>query len=153
MIKILSKIFNSFQFWIYKRKWQLLGMKFPLDIRIIKPFASFSSEPYLITLGEKITISSNVRFITHDGAYWVLRNLGDGFSCDSRGRIEIGNNVFIGIDSIILPNVVVGDNVIIGAGSIVTKNIESNSVVAGVPARHVCTIEEYRLKIEKEKNA
>ncbi|MFT5295397.1 MAG: acetyltransferase-like isoleucine patch superfamily enzyme [Colwellia sp.] len=127
-------------------------MNFPSDIRIIKPFASFSSEPHLITLGEKITISGNVRFITHDGGYWVLRNLYDNFLCNSTGEIKVGDNVFIGIDSIILPNVTIGHNVIIGAGSIVTKDIPSNTVFAGVPARHICSINEYKLKIEKQKN-
>ena len=59
------------------------------------------------------------------------------------GKIKIGNNVFIGMRSIILPGVTIGDNVIVGAGSIVTKDIPSNSVVAGVPARVIKSFEEY----------
>ena len=53
------------------------------------------------------------------------------------GCIEIGNNVFIGANATILPNVKIGDNCIIGSGSIVTKNIENGSVVAGIPAKKV----------------
>lgn len=47
------------------------------------------------------------------------------------GRIDIGNDVFIGASSIVLPNVKIGDKVIVGAGSIVTKDIPDNSVVVG----------------------
>lgn len=65
---------------------------------------------------------------------------------DLMGRVVIGNNVFIGINTIILPGVEIGDNVIIGAGSIVTKNILSNTVACGVPARALCSIEEYYTK-------
>ena len=51
------------------------------------------------------------------------------------GAIEIGNNVFIGSRSIILPNTFIGDNVIIGAGSIVRGHIQSGGVYAGSPAK------------------
>lgn len=62
------------------------------------------------------------------------------------GIVEIGNNVFIGADSIVLCNTRIGDNVIIGAGSVVTKDVPSNSVYAGNPAKLVCTFEEYQKK-------
>ncbi|MDE6086062.1 MAG: sugar O-acetyltransferase [Muribaculaceae bacterium] len=49
--------------------------------------------------------------------------------------VTIGNNVWIGGSSTILPGVTVGDNVVIGAGSIVTKNVPSNVVIGGNPAK------------------
>jgi len=112
---------------------------------------SFGAEPYLVTIGDNVKISDEVIFSNHDGAIWVLRNLGlvDEGS-DVFGRIEIGNNVFIGVRSIILPNVSIGDNVVIGAGSIVTHDIPSNVVAAGVPAKVIKTIDEYAAK-EKER--
>lgn len=64
--------------------------------------------------------------------------------------IEIGDNVFIGAGSIILPNVTIGDNVIIGAGSVVTKDIMSNSVVAGNPACRICSLDAYLEKNSKK---
>ena len=45
-----------------------------------------------------------------------------------------------------MPGVNIGDNVIVGTGAIVTKNVPSNSVVAGVPAKVICTIDEYYQK-------
>ena len=48
------------------------------------------------------------------------------------GKFFVGDNCFVGINSIIMPNVVIGDNCIVGAGSVVTKSVPENTVVAGV---------------------
>ena len=107
----------------------------------------FGSEPYLVTLGNHVRVTESVRFITHDGGMWVLRGLDDTYKeMDLISPIIVGNNVHIGIATIIMPGVIIGDNVIIGCGSIVTKNIPSNSVVAGVPARIIRTLKEYEDK-------
>lgn len=53
------------------------------------------------------------------------------------GKIKIGNNVFLGANTVITKSVTIGDNVIVGAGSIVTKDIPSNEIWAGVPARFI----------------
>ena len=103
----------------------------------------FGSEPYLITIGENVRITDGVRFITHDGGVHVLRNLYNIPDADKFGQIIVGDNTFIGIKSIIMPGIKVGKNVIIGAGSIVTKDIPDNTVVAGIPARKIKSIEQY----------
>ena len=54
--------------------------------------------------------------------------------------IDIGNNVFIGANSIILKGVVIGDRAVIGAGSVVTKNIPSDQIWAGNPAKFIKNI-------------
>ena len=54
--------------------------------------------------------------------------------------ITIGNNVWIGANSIILKGVNLGDNVVVGTGSVVTKSFPNNSVIAGVPAKLIKTI-------------
>lgn len=110
----------------------------------------FGSEPYLISIGNNVRITDGVRFITHDGGIHVIRNAYNLPNIDKFGKIKVGNNVFIGTQSIIMPNVTIGDNVIIGAGSIVTKNIENNCVVAGIPAKKISTIEDY---YNKNKNS
>lgn len=103
----------------------------------------WGSEPYLITIGDNVRITSNVSFITHDGSLWTLRKMHLLDNADYFGRIIIGNNVNIGMNSAIMPGVTIGDNSIIGFGSVVTKDVEPNSVYAGVPARKIETIEEY----------
>lgn len=107
------------------------------------PNVVFGSEPYLIKIGNQVRLTSGVKFITHDGGLWVIRNMGLQKNADKMGMITVGNNVFIGWDTIIMPNVTIGDNVIIGAGSIVTKNIPDNTIAVGVPAKPINTIEGY----------
>ncbi len=109
----------------------------------------FGSEPYLIKLGDYVRISDHVQFITHDGGSWVFRRNGRYKDVVRFGRIHVGNNVFLGSHSIIMPDVVIGDNVVIGAGAVVTGNIPSNSVAVGLPAKVVMTIDEYAEKMKK----
>lgn len=107
---------------------------------------TFGSEPYLVFIGDHVTITSGVTFITHDGGVWVFREADPDI--DVFRPVTVGNNVFIGINAIIMPGVTVGDNAIIGAGSVVVKNVPSDTVVAGVPARPIRPIAEYRERLE-----
>lgn len=105
---------------------------------------NFGSEPYLISIGNHVRITSGVKFCTHDGGMWVLREkYSDTRDGDLFGKITIGDNVHIGWNAIIMPGVTIGDNCVIGCGAIVTRSIPSNSVAVGVPARAVRTIEQY----------
>lgn len=102
----------------------------------------FGSEPYLIKKGNHLRITNGVRFITHDGGVWVFReNLHKNI--DVFGPIIIGNNVHIGMNSIIMPGVKIGNNCVIGAGAIVTKNIPDDSIASGVPAKVIKSLAEY----------
>lgn len=113
------------------------------------PKKTFGSEPFLISVGNHVEIAGDVRFVTHDGGIWVFRQK-DLSDSDSFGPIKIGNNVFIGLKSVIMPGVTVGDNVVIGVGSVVTKDVLSNSIVAGVPAKIIKTIDEYKESLLKK---
>lgn len=72
-----------------------------------------------------------------------------GYIYGGTGIVTIGNNVFIGVNSIVLKDTIIGDNVIIGAGSVISGNVESNSVYAGVPAKKICSLDEYVEKLKK----
>jgi acetyltransferase-like isoleucine patch superfamily enzyme len=118
------------------------GLRLGRDVRVIgKP--DFGSEPYLIEIGDHVTVSSHVTFVTHDGATWVFRHKPDYQGLQRFGRIRIGNNCFIGTRAVILLGVSIGDNCVIGAGAVVTRSVPDGTVVAGSPARTVCTYEEY----------
>jgi acetyltransferase-like isoleucine patch superfamily enzyme len=124
------------------RSYVRAGLKLGRDVRVIgKP--DFGSEPYLIEIGNHVTISSNVTFITHDGATWVFRHLPPYLGLQRFGRIVIGDNCFIGASAVIMPGVSIGPNSVVGAGAVVTRSVSANSVVAGVPARRICSYEEY----------
>jgi acetyltransferase-like isoleucine patch superfamily enzyme len=93
----------------------------------------FSTEPYLIEIGDHVAIAMGTVFITHDGGVWCFR--GELVNGDIFGRIKIGNNVFIGSNCTILPNTIIGNNCIIGAGSVIRGRFPDNSVIIGNPAK------------------
>lgn len=141
--KLMIKIFKLDIIKYYRKQ----GMQIGNGCEIYET-ANFGSEPYLITLGNKVRITEGVKFVTHDGGVWVLRNLThidnqDIEKIDYFGCITIGDNVHIGMNAIIMPGVHIGSNCIIGCGAVVTKNIEDNSIAVGVPARVIKTIDEY----------
>lgn len=104
---------------------------------------SWGSEPYLIEIGSNVRITNGVKFTTHDGGIWVLRNLKIAEDGDIFGKIKIGDNCHIGFDVIFMPGVEIGDNCIIGCGAVVTKSIPSNSIAVGVPAKVIKSIDDY----------
>jgi len=135
----------------YLRK---IGVTIGNNCEIFVPTKSYidTQNPYMITIGDNVKITQGVVLLTHDFSWCVTSNL-DGFITGSVGYINIGSNVFIGFNSIILKNVTIGDNVIIGAGSIVTKDCEPNSVYAGNPARKIMSIEEYHNKRKQKQES
>lgn len=129
-------------------RYRALGVKIGENFTNIGE-VDFSSEPYLITIGNDVRISMNVHFVTHDGGMHVIRQY-KNIPADLFGTIEVGNNVFIGMNVIILPGVKIGNNVIIGAGSVVTKDIPNNSVACGIPAKVIESINKYHKKNKKK---
>ena len=111
---------------------------------------NFGSEPYLITLRKNCRITNGTIFITHDGGTWAFRNKWTEYKeVISFGRIEIGEETFIGARTIIMPGVIIGKNCVIGAGSVVTKSIPDESVACGVPAKIIRTTKEYADKCKE----
>ena len=100
------------------------------------------SHCFLITIGDDVTMAPNVHILAHDAS--TCYSLGYA----KIGRVNIGNNVFIGASTIVLPNVTIGDNVVIGAGAVVSKDLPANGVYAGNPAKRIMSYDEY---IEKQK--
>ena len=135
----MKKIFKIILDYYYKFKKggvgyaKYKGVQVGKDCRILT--SSFGSEPWMITIGNKVTITSGVRLLTHDGASWLFH--------DEKGRrhlyrpITIGNSVFIGSNAIIMPGVIIEDEVIIAAGSVVTKSVPRGKLVGGNPAKFI----------------
>lgn len=99
------------------------------------------SHCWLIEIGNNVTLAPKVHILAHDASTINL------IGYTKIGKVEIGDNVFIGAGSIILPNVKIGNNSIIGAGSVVSKDIPENTVYAGNPVKYICSIDEYKNKI------
>jgi len=150
MWKILKErlFILKYRFANFEKKAQLCRQHFGIKIgnnALIYGRPEWGSEPYLIELGNDVTIAQFVCFYTHDGGVMLFRK--EYPNIDVIKKIKIGNNVFIGAHVKILPGVTVGNNVIIASGSLVTKSIPDNVVVGGVPARVIKTIEEYKKKV------
>lgn len=103
----------------------------------------FGSEPWLIRIGSHVGISHDVTFVTHN-SNWTFQDKYETLT--SFGKIEVKDNVHIGVNAIILPNVTIGPNAVVGAGSVVTRDVAPNTVVAGNPARVICTLDELEQK-------
>lgn len=126
------------------------GAKIGENVRIWAPQKSRIdlSCPWLLQIGNNVRITEGVIILTHDYSWSVIKKFSsekihEGQILGAMSPVNIGNNVFIGMNAIITRGVTIGDNVIIGAGSVVTKDCEANSVYAGNPAKKIMTIEEY----------
>lgn len=105
---------------------------------------SLGTEPYLVKLGNRVTIASGVTFITHDGGAWLFRE--EIPDLQVFGPIIVEDNCVIGENVILMPNIRIGRNTIVAAGSVVIADIPANSIAMGVPARVIGSVEKYREK-------
>lgn len=140
MIRKIKLLYQKL-FWPYEKRARIAGVKIGSNNFIASAF--WSSEPYLIRIGNNCAITSGVKIFTHGGSR-VLRHKHPKF--DAFGKVIIGDYVYIGSNSLIMPGVTIGNNVLIAAGSVVTKSVPDGVVVAGNPAKFVCTIDDYEKK-------
>lgn len=146
MIKLVKKLLFKLKTVLYSN--EKLAKKCGVNIGTNNMIASkfwLLSEPYLIKIGNYCQITGGVLILTHGGA-GALRKRYPNFDCF--GKVTIGDYVYIGANSLIMPGVTIQSNVIIAAGSVVTKSIPENSVVGGNPAKFICTLDEYKKKNE-----
>lgn len=158
---------NALTFYIYKflskflghkiiiQYYRKLGMTIGEDTHIFSRL--ISSEPFLISIGKNVTISTGVSLLTHDASVGAI--VGRHVYSDIVGPITIGNNCFIGANSIILPGVRIPDNSIVAAGSVVTKTVVNHLddytihnegfVIGGNPAVYICKTKDFLRKREK----
>lgn len=121
-----------------------MGMKVGRNFGRLNGVILDPSHCWLIRIGNNVTLAPRVHILCHDAS--TKQFLG----YTKIGRVEIGDNVFIGAESVVLPGVSIGNNVIIGANSTVTKSIPDRSVAVGSPARVICSLDEYLYKNKKK---
>ena len=143
LLKLLKLV--RYKFISANKVAKLAGVTFGTNCKFLTK--KFGSEPQLISIGDDFYTSSNVQFLTHDGSVHVLRNLHEEYrNIDYFAPIIIGNNVFLGYGVVVLPGSIIGDNVIVGACSVVRGELKRNSVYAGVPAKYICSLDDYLSK-------
>ncbi len=128
-------------------KW--IGVNFGEDLHIYgNPRKMFGSEPWSITLGNHVHITDDVRFITHDRGTLLFRHIVPDLEITK--PIVVGDYVYFGNKSMVMPGVKIGNNCVVAAGAVVTKDVPDGSVVGGVPAKIIKTTEEYFEKLKSE---
>lgn len=120
------------------------GLKVGKNFKRMNQVIIDDSHAWLINIGDNVTLAPRVHILAHDASTKTYL----GYT--KIGCVNIGNRVFVGAESVILPGVTIGDDVIIGANSTVTHDIPSGMVVVGSPAKGLCTTEEY-LNKERER--
>jgi len=126
-----------------KKKGLTVGENFHIQQGcIIDPSHSFHIE-----IGNDVSLAPNVHILAHDAStWWFLEHT-------KIKNVRIGNRVFIGAGSIIMPGVSIGNDAIIGAGSVVTKDVPDNCIYAGNPAKFVLHTDEYIVREKAKMNS
>lgn len=114
------------------------GVQIGEDVNLVNTSIDFS-HGFLVSIGNKVTLTG-VKVLAHDASTQIP------FGLTKVGRVTIGDEVYVGHGSIILPNVSIGNRVVIGAGSVVTRDIPNNTVAAGNPARVIGTYDDFLKK-------
>lgn len=111
---------------------------------------NFPMDPGILILHDNVTVAANATFVTHDAIRHML-NYRDKYNyVPHRGCIEVMDNVFCGIGSVIMPGVRIGENAIIAAGALVNKDVAAGTIVGGVPAKIIGYTDNLTLKRREE---
>ena len=140
MFKRLIKILQLIRDHIYSPEQYARHIGVNIGKNCVIESRSWSSEPYLITIGNNCAITKGVRISTHGGGR-AVRSFAPQF--DMFGKVVIEDWAYIGANSQIMPGVTIGEGALVAAGSVVTKSVPPHTVVGGNPARQICTVQEF----------
>jgi acetyltransferase-like isoleucine patch superfamily enzyme len=118
--------------YVRKHLLKLVGTKFK-NINSVFIGANVSIDthyPHLLSIGENVQITQGVKILCHS-----VDLQSENFREHFCRKVQIGNNVFIGVNSIISPGVKISDNIVIASGSVVIDDCEKEGIYAGIPAK------------------
>jgi maltose O-acetyltransferase len=120
------------------------GLRVGKNFKMLEGCVIDDSHCWHIEIGDDVTLAPRVLVLAHDASTKMHLNY------TRIKNVKIGNKVFIGAGTIILPGIKIGDNVIIGAGSVVTKDIPNNSLFAGNPAKFICSTDSFITRMKSQ---
>ena len=135
IIRIIIHYLGNLIRFINLSKYRLLGVKIGKNT-MISLGANIDVHRGKVSIGDNCLITSGVKILSHDGASRMI-NIDDF----GNGEVIIGNNIFIGVNAVILKGVNIGDNSVIGAGAIVSKDVPPQSLVVGNPGKVIRKLE------------
>lgn len=129
----------------YIRRMNRLGANIDESLHMPTPESVFldDTSPWLLTIGKNVGLAAGVKVLTHDASWLVLKGV-DGVIRGHMAPTRIGNNVFIGMNSIVLCGVTICDNVVVGVNSVVDRSIREPGIYSGVPARRTAGLQEFQ---------
>lgn len=86
--------------------------------------------PQLITLGDHAVVTAGTVLLEHDNAHYYTRGGNVKF-----GPVVLEKGCFVGLHSVVMPNVTIGERSIVGPNSVVTKDVPPDALVSGIPAQ------------------
>lgn len=125
-----NQLISRMKIYYYKKKGIKIGDNFSISPKAYLDL----HRPGFIEIGDNVKITRWSMILCYDSSkdiehFWKYSN------DDPYGKVCIGNNVYIGAHSIIMPGITIGNNVIVGANSVVTHDIPSDCIIAGTPAK------------------
>ncbi|MBN2071149.1 MAG: acyltransferase [Candidatus Krumholzibacteriota bacterium] len=138
------RLYRAFFRYDQVRELKKNGFRAGKNLKILRDVEIDFSHAWHIEIGDDVTLAPRVQILAHDASTKTHLDY------TRIGKVKIGDRVFIGASSIILPGVTIGSDVVIGAGSVVTGNIPDGQVVAGNPARAICAIDQFLRRKEDE---
>ncbi len=150
----MSYLYRLFCFFKRKRIKKVIskgGGEIGVHTVISAPYKCFidTSRPWLLSIGDYCVISQGSIILTHDYSLSTLRRVYGEWIGEGKETV-LGDNCFIGMNSILLMGTRLGNNVIVGAGSVVHGIFGDNVVIAGNPARVICSLDEHYEKRKKK---
>lgn len=144
---LYSKLYHpgAFEYAKYLKKH---GNLYHIGENVAITFGTNIQDPQFVRIGNNVALSV-CTLIGHDGSIAML-NRAYGVRLDKVGKIDLKDNVFIGYQAIIMPNVTIGPNAIVAAGSVVTKDVTPNDIVGGVPAKSIGKVDELVDRLKEE---
>ena len=157
IIQLLKKLYKKILYGYksssksYVKYLNKKGITIGNNVTFYEPNTNYidTQKPWMIKIGNNVEITRGVVIITHDYSWSVIKQL-EGNIIGSRGKVTIGDNVFIGMNTVIMKGVTIGSNVIIGANTLVNKDIPDNTVVGGSPVKIISNLNSYIEKRKKE---
>ena len=147
ILKIFKKLIELYRkmFWPLEKQARNVGVHIGEGNFIASRF--WSTEPYLITIGNNCQITAGVKMFTHGGAGAARKQYP---TFDTFGKVIIGDYVYLGNNTLVMPGVTIGNNVLVAAGSVVTKSIPDNVVVGGNPAKYIGKTEDFYKRLKEK---